>query len=198
MSRFVRRLDLLAALGVALVVVLAGAVYVGARPATYRSDAQLVLTPRQSQPAERANLIESFERSAIVGTMVELLSAESVRNGAGDPPGTLQVRAIPSSRVVTMTLTGGPEVSENLERLVVAGLVAQRQLHDPWLLRRLDAPSQATAAGPSGGALMGAVLALALLAGLATRVGIGRLLEPPSARAAEGEQEPRLREVASR
>lgn len=191
------RLDRVLAAITGFVVAVGGLAYVAARPDRWRSEARLVLTPRTGSGVGGADLVESFERSGIRGTVVEMLASGAVDEAADRPAGTLQVRAVPDTRVVALSLTGPRGVRDGLGRYVTAGLAAQTTLHDPWLLRVLDPPSAEVVAGPGDAPLAGAVLALALLGALATGL-VTRRFRPAAAGDDAHPQAPPLREVAAR
>ncbi len=153
------------ALIVALAVLLAGIAYAAVSSPPYVSNAQLVLTPDTSDPAEASSLLESFQRSGTIGTFVELYASADTLRVAGDPPVTITVRAVPDSRVMRIGASGARDaVRDSLSRVLAAGRQRESTLRDLWTTQVLERPSAAEQGRPSRGAVLLATLLLAVLA----------------------------------
>jgi hypothetical protein len=166
---------IVAAGAVALVVLVAGIGYAASRPARYETRATLVLTPTLSATSDRATLLDSFTAAGTPGTFVELLASGQVARSAGSPPIDLTVRSVPDSRAINLTAQGDRRtLRSNLRAIITAAQVAQRGLGDEWQLRTLSSPSTPVRAGASTPAIVAAAALLALLAGVATLVALGK------------------------
>ncbi len=202
MSKTVR---LSAALLSAFAVLAFGAVYLVERPARWTSTASMVLVPVQGD--EQSSIIQSFGQSGTAGTVVEYLSGPAVRQRAGaprppgvspeagGPAGDLQVRLVPDTRVINLTLTAGQKgrVRRDLDAIARAGVLGQDELGDPWRIRVLAPAGAPVQAGPAALLVVVATLLVALLAGLAVFVIPTRRRTPaePSTLGAVGESERR-------
>jgi hypothetical protein len=165
-----------------LVVILAGAGYMVVRDQRWQSTASLALTPTAVSPADRAALFDSFDRSGTMGTYVELISSADTLHKAGSPPVSVEARAVPSTRVIDVTATGGQDqVRPALTRLIGVSAGIGTELGDVWQLNLVDGPSAPTESGPSNSVLLVATLLLAVLATVASFVLIGELGFPRSA-----------------
>lgn len=158
-----------AALMTALLVIAFGVAYLLQRPDRWTSTAAIVLVPSGARVEDRATIIESFARSGITGTAVEYLSGPEVWRRAGRPVGDLEVRAVPDTRVIDLTLTG-PErrrVTGDLDEVLRTGVDRQSELGDPWRMQILAPASDPEHAGPAAPLVLGATVLLALMAALA-------------------------------
>jgi hypothetical protein len=165
---------------VALLVLGAGVAYALARPATYTSNAALMLTPAPGDPTAVPQLLDSFDRSGTAGTYVELITARDTLARAGSPPVTVTARAVPDTRVIDISATGARgDVQRGLTAVLAAAQQANAALRDVWRLNTLAAPSAPAAAGPSAALIIGAALALAALAALFVVVVLRRLAPGP-------------------
>lgn len=172
--RLVRSLALAAALAV-----LAGGIsFALLRPVQHASEAAVVAVPAVTgDDRDRTAVAESFERSGVAGTFVEVLDAETTARSAGAPPVELDVRAVPASRVIELTATGGRDtVAPALGALITSAQVTVREVDPLWTIRRLNGPSRAEPAGLGLPAVLLATVLLALLVGTFTAVVLGRAL----------------------
>jgi hypothetical protein len=148
---------------VALGILAAGTGYALLRPVTYESNAVVALAPRADIPTEDIpTLVGAFTNSAILGTYVELIAANDTLREAGSPPVTIQARAVPASRVITVTAEGGYDAARpGLVAVLNAAILSAQRLHDAWELRTLQTPQPPAASGPSPGLIVAASVVLA-------------------------------------
>lgn len=172
---------------VAVGILAAGTVYVMMREPTYRSTGSMVLVPRGDvATGELPSLVGSFNNSGAIGTYVELIDSADIQERAGSPPVEITVRAIPASRVITVSATGArQQVRPGLLAVLSEARLTQQDLQDVWELRVLQAPQPAVAAGPSRLFMVGGVAVLAafgavLLLLLLRRLGLVAEPGPPS------------------
>jgi hypothetical protein len=154
---------LLAAI-VALGILAAGSGYALLRPVSYESSAVVALAPRADIPIDDIpSLTGGFTNSAILGTYVELIASADTLREAGNPPVTIQARAVPASRVINVTAKGSYGVTRpGLVSVLQAAILSAQQLHDAWELRVLQTAQPPVAAGPSSGLIVAASVVLAL------------------------------------
>jgi hypothetical protein len=154
-----------------LLVLLVGSAYILLRDQRWQSTAALALTPQAVTSADRAALFDSFDRSGTMGTYVEVISSPDTLKRAGSPPVSVEARAVPDTRVIDVTATGGQNgVRPALINLISASMSIAPGLGDVWQLNTIEQPSQPTKAGPSNLLLSLAVLLLAALATVASLV----------------------------
>jgi len=164
---------------VAFAIVAAGAAYALGRTSSYQSTAVVALAPRADVGADEIpSLLGSFANSSTIGTYVELIRSKSTWREAGSPPVTVDARAVPASRVITVK-TVGPKsaVRPALVSLLRAAALAQQALNDVWGLRVLQAAQPPVASGPSrkvilAGSLVLAAFAVALLFVILRQLGL--------------------------
>lgn len=159
-----------AAITVAVLTLLATIGYVAQRQRDVTSTAQLVLVPTGDTPDLRIQQLQSFGSSGVQGTFVEYLAA--IRT----PGATLEVRAVPDSRVIDLRVTRPAEAQSTLQDVLVTALRNQRRTADDWSARLLSRPSAETAAGPASSVLLAAGLLLALLAAVGAFAGVRAVL----------------------
>jgi hypothetical protein len=160
----------------AILILLGGLVFALFRPTTYQSTVELVLVPAPRQQDDLASLLSSVERSGTIGTYVELITSSDTLQAAGDPPVDVSVRAVPASRVITVTAKGDRAVvARAVEAVVDATQRRSSDLGDLWRLRRLQRASQPVAEAPTKPTIIGAVLLLSILGGLFVFVVVTRL-----------------------
>ncbi len=177
-----RRLHLWVALGAGLAVILAGTAYILLRDQRWDSTAAVTLTPATTSPADPSTLFDSFDRSGTMGTYVELISSADTLDRAGSPPVSVEVRAVPDTRVIDVTATGKRDgVQPALTRLIDASIALQPRLGDVWSLSVIENPSEPAKAGPSNLLLFLAIPLLAALAAVASAVLARELGIPASA-----------------
>jgi hypothetical protein len=166
----------IAALAVAVVILSAGISYVLERSPSYESSASLVLTPTTKNPSELPTVFDGFTASGASGTFVELLSSPDTLRAAGSPPVSIAVRAVPDTRVISVTASGGKDaVRPGLDRLVNAARASGGKLRDLWSLNVLASPSPAVVSGPKTSLILLATILLAALGALFVLVVLGRL-----------------------
>lgn len=171
-----RRGITLAALATAVVVLLVGAIFTIARGRDYESTATVVLSPTVKEAGEITTLLESFERSGTQGTYVELIGSDNTTAGARKAGVSISVRAVPNTRAIQITATGGKEdVVPALESVIAATESRQGALSDLFTLHILESPSTPTLSGPGTGVLLLATLLLAIFAAVAVVVILSRL-----------------------
>jgi hypothetical protein len=171
------------ALATAVIILLLGLAFALSRETTYQSSVPLVLVPAPREQDDLATLLSSVERSGTIGTYVELISSADTLRGAGSPPVEIDVRAIPASRVVTVTAKGAKdEVTPAVEAVVTATEVRSRALGDLWRIRSLDRASAPVAEPPTTATMIGAVFVLAVLGGLFVFVAVSRVATPGGSR----------------
>jgi hypothetical protein len=179
-----------------LVVILAGAGYIVSHDQRWESTASLTLTPTAVSTADRAYLFDSFDRSGTLGTYVELISSAATLDQAGSPPVSVEARAVPDTRVIDVTATGGrDEVQPALTHLISASTAAESELGDVWQQTVIDQPSAPTESGASNLVLLVATLLLAVLATVASFVlmrelGVPRPASEPASRDSAERTEP--------
>ena len=165
------------ALLAAVVILLAGTLYTVNRSPKYQSTSALVLAPTAADSSDRTGLINGYDRSGAIGTFVELIASPDTLVAAGQPPVTIDVRAIPDTRVIEVTATGERDVVRPaLTALLAAARGSQSTLNDLWTLRVLETPSAAEEAGPSVAMLLAATVLLALLAALFLYVAVSAVV----------------------
>jgi hypothetical protein len=170
--RLIRRVAAVAVLSV----LVAGVGYIALRDRSWESKAQLAVTPTTADPNTAANLLGNLQESGTIGTRVEQISSKDTLDAAGRPPIQVTVRAVPDTRVIDVTATGQElAVQGGLTRLLEAAQAGDAKLDDPWKLTTIASPSAPALAGPGNALVAGATILLALLAGLATLVGLRRL-----------------------
>jgi hypothetical protein len=161
------RVVLAVVVGVAILAL--GAFNVFQRGERWESTASVTLVPDPEVPAERTILLEAFDRSGTLGTYVELLSSRSVEAAAGIPPDSADVRAIPDTRVIDVTVSGERgEVGADVAKLVELATARAGNLGDLWTMEVLQEPSKPTRAGLPTALLVGLTGFLALLGAVAT------------------------------
>jgi uncharacterized protein involved in exopolysaccharide biosynthesis len=155
-------------IAVATVIVFAGVAYALVRPVSYESQASIVLDPAPTDPNDLAGVLDSFQRSGVSGTMVELLASEDTLKQAGNPPVTVKVRAVPDTRVIRISAEAQDEnvVQPALRALLTAANREQEKLTDVWDLQILQTPSAPSRSSTSTGLILIATLLLALLGAL--------------------------------
>jgi capsular polysaccharide biosynthesis protein len=171
-----RRLPVL----VALAILIIGFAYAAAKPVQYESTGSLVLVPEPSDPRDLPQLLDSVQRSGTLGTYVELLSSGETLSNAGFSGADITVRAIPDTRVITVTAKGEDEdVSRVAEAVMTAGRKQARRLGDPWRLDGLAGASAPSAVPPTRAMVLAVSAVLALLAAVLVLVatnGLGPVL----------------------
>jgi hypothetical protein len=161
---------------VAAVIIVAGFSYAIGRTPTYESTASLVLAPNVTDRSELPNILDGFTASGTSGTYVEALSSPDVIRKAGSPPVSISVRAVPDTRVITMTASGGQaDVRPGLNKVITAARTASTQLNDLWSLDVIASPSAPAASGPKTTLIFAATVLLAALGALFVLVILGRL-----------------------
>jgi uncharacterized protein involved in exopolysaccharide biosynthesis len=166
----------LLALAAAVCVLSVGVAYAALRPVSWTSEASIVLAPQAPEADDLPSLLDSFERSGTVGTYVELIASHDTLRRAGSPPVAVTVRAIPDTRVITISTTGErDEVQPALRSVLLAATAAQAGLRDLWKLSVLESPSGPGEAGPSASLVIAASALLAILAAVATGVAVRRI-----------------------
>lgn len=164
----------LAVLVVAGAVLLLGVAYSALRDQQYESRATVTLVPDPERAEDRTILLDAFDRSGTIGTYVELIGSRNVIEEAGSPTSSIAVRAIPDTRVIEITATGEQaSVQQDLNAVIGAAAKSGPDLGDLWRLQVLESPGVPALAGPSSGALFGATILLAVLAGIVTFVLLG-------------------------
>jgi hypothetical protein len=168
-----RRLALPLAVGV--LVLLIGIGYAATRPPRYESTGRLVLVPTADR-GDLPQLLDSVQASGTLGTYVELIQSGETLRRAGSPPIEVRIRAIPNTRVITVTAEGDEGVVQTATRalLATAGRFSRR-LGDPWRLSVLEPPSAPTPAPPSTTAILLASVILAALSFIFVAVLMSRL-----------------------
>ena len=173
MNRLTPRLPALAA---TTLVFLVGLAYVVTRTPSYESTGAFVLAPAVIESSDKAQLIQGFERSGAIGTFVELVASSDTYARAGSPPVTVEARAVPDSRVIDLTATGGERaVQPGLRAVMTSASSSQGALSDLWDLRVLESASVPTVAGASVAVMLLAAALFALLAGVFTYVVLARV-----------------------
>jgi hypothetical protein len=171
-----RRLPVL----VALAILIIGVAYAATKPVQYESTGSLVLVPQPSDPRDLPQLLDSVQRSGTLGTYVELLSSGETLRNAGFSGANITVRAIPDTRVITVTAKGEDErVSRVAAAVMIAGRNQARRLGDPWRLDGLANPSAPSAVPPTRAMVVAVSAVLALLAAVLVAVamkGLGPVL----------------------
>jgi hypothetical protein len=171
------------AAAVALAVLLAGTIYALAASPPYTSTSQLVLVPDTSDPDQASGLLESFERSGTIGTFVEFYSSANTLQLAGNPPVTLTVRAVPDSRVMSLTTSGDKDVVRAANsRIIVAGRGREAALRDLWATQVLETPGAPEQGQPTRGAIILATLLVSILAAGFAYILLRRGAGPPARR----------------
>ncbi len=175
------RWRIVCAIVTALIVLGAGAYYAKHRTRSYQSSAAFVLVPtvgvtHNDQLA--GNVLPTAETSGALGTFVELLAA---RGPQLTPGYTYTVRAVPDTRAITVDSVGAKAgVQQSLWNLINGRHQAEKLLRDLWTLAVLQTPTAPVAAGPSTKSILGATLALAILAALGVLLLLGKLLPKPA------------------
>lgn len=165
-----------AALATGILVLLIGLVFTVARGRDYESVATVVLSPTATETGEITTLLESFERSGTQGTYVELMASDDTTAEATAMGVSITVRAIPNTRAIRLTATGGEEeVVPALESTIAATEARQKSLSDLFALQILESPSSPTLSGPGTGLLLFATLLLAVFAAIGVVVILRRL-----------------------
>ena len=164
-----RNLTVGMAVGVALVILVAGITYSIVRPSNWESQSTVVLTPTVTDPAALSGVLDSVQRSGVVGTYVELLASNDTKKRAGSPPVTVDVRAVPDTRVIRVTTSSENRrvVQPALSALLRAAQQEQQKLRDLWRLEILQSPSGAEKAGTPTSLILLATILLALLGAIA-------------------------------
>jgi hypothetical protein len=171
------RLRALVALALGLLVLIGGLAYAVTRDEQVQSSATLTLVPDPRTEEERSILLESFDRSGTIGTFVELIGSRDVLLEAEAGAATVDVRAVPDSRVISVSVTGsGGGVQHTLERVIETAQARSGDLGSLWRLDVLESAGPAEPAGPPTVALVIATVLLALIATVATFVLSGELL----------------------
>lgn len=171
------RLRALASVALGVLVLIAGFAYVVTRDEQMKSSATVTLVPDPRTEEERSILLESFDRSGTIGTFVELIASRDVLHEAGAQFGSVDVRAIPDSRVISVSVTGnGPGVQRTLESVIETAQSRAGDLGSLWRLDVLESAGPAEPAGPTTAALLIATVLLALITAGATFVLSGELL----------------------
>lgn len=172
-----RRLGIVLAALVGLVVLLAGLAYAAVRDPDYTSRATLALDPSPADDEDIPGLIGSFNSSGSIGTYVELIASGDTFRAAGSPPVGLAVRAIPDSRVIDVRVEGGEAVVRPaLRRIIAVSLGRQTDFKDPWTLRVLQSAQPPLRSGPSTTFVVAAAVLLALLSAIFVLVALTRLV----------------------
>jgi hypothetical protein len=167
-------------------VLAAGLTYTLLRPERFASQASLVVVTRDSAAESAPTIADSFDRAGVAGTLVEVFSSRQTLAEAGAPPVDVGVRAVPASRVITVRTTGAHAVVQGaLTAVLASGRTQARGIDRLWSTHVLERPSAPERAGPPLGALLSAVVLLAVLATVATAAVAKPLLGEPS-RIAEG------------
>jgi hypothetical protein len=184
LSNLSRNLNALITIAVGVVIFVAGVTYAVVAPVTYRSHSTLVLVPKPQKPSDVGGILDSFDRSATAGTYVELLASDDTRKAAGNPPVSINVRAIPDTRAITVSASAQDKniVQPALRAIVAAAQREQLKLVDVYELQSLQAPSAPARASTSPSLIVAAALLLALLGAIATWTLLRRLRTPPDRR----------------
>jgi hypothetical protein len=176
-----RRLAIVLAAVTAVLVFLAGSAYGLLREDRYTSTGQLVAVPKPLSPDDLPSLIGGFQDAGLIFTYVELSVSEDTLRAAGSPPVSVTARAVPDSRVLSVTTEGSrASVRPALSELLNTVVTRQARFGDPWRLRVLQRAQPPESVGPSPVFLVLGSLLMGLLGGLvvytvATRLPLGRL-----------------------
>jgi uncharacterized protein involved in exopolysaccharide biosynthesis len=187
-----RSIGVLAAI-VAILVLVGGVAYTVVRPIDWTSTSELVLVPTPKDPAQIPNTLDGLNASGSVATYVELLASGDLKRRAGAQAVSINVRAIPDSRVISVATVGEKQTVEPaLQSVLRAATAAEGGLRDLWSLQTLESPSPPQPSGPSTSLLLLATLLLALLAAVVVVVALRRLdaAQPAAAGAATEPAEP--------
>jgi hypothetical protein len=164
------------AAAVGLVVLFVGVVYAATRTPTYESTAALVLAPKTLKSDELPSVLDGFTSAGTSGTFVELIASRDTLVTAGSPAVTVDVRAVPDTRVINVTATGARDVVQpGLTALLRASQSAQSGLGDVWQLKTIATPSAPARKGVGSVAIVLAAALLAMIAAAAMLALFGRL-----------------------
>jgi hypothetical protein len=164
------------ALIVGISVLVAGTAFTLLRHRSWESKAELAVIPASSAISDQANLLGNLQESGTMGTRVELISSKDTLQAAGSPNVQITARALPDTRVIDVTATGEPtDVRAGLADVITAAKAADARLDDAWTLKTITSPTAPAKAGPGTGLLLGATLLLAIIGGVATLIGLGRI-----------------------
>ena len=168
-------LPAVAALVVAALVAIGGAVLWQVRPMESRAVSTLVVLP-SSEGAEVASYYDTLSSGQIASTFAEILA---LRGTAGSSAGTdLEVRVVPGTSLIRLTATAAD--AETAEAAADRALARSRPFFDelsaPYSVFEVrSAAGTAENAGLAPGLLTGVVAAVAVIAGLATYLAVHAL-----------------------
>lgn len=150
----------------------AGMAYADGLEARYASGATIAASP-STDAASRYGI--DFERSATVGTFVQLLTSPATKRAAGSPPIQVAAAAQPDTTVLRVVATGEADaVRPGLRRVIAAAKQIQRQTGDAFRMDVISAPSRPAATTTSPRIVRGGVIFAALLVGLTILIVPGR------------------------
>lgn len=172
-----RRLLIAAVAGlvVAALVAVGGALFWQARPAESRAVSTLVVLPA-SESVEVASYYDTLSSGQITTTFAEILALRGTEGSTLDAD--LQVDVVPDTSLIQITATASD--GDTAESAADAALASSRpyfdQLSSPYdVFEVRSAAGTAEAAGLAPGLLAGVVAAVAVIAGLATFLGVQAL-----------------------
>jgi hypothetical protein len=150
-----------------VVVLIGAALYLLLHPITYRSDAEVTVTPR-NQGFSSARVASTLETSGAVGTFAEVLSTIDPEE-LGFKGVTAKVRPVPASRALKVTTWSKDkgEVRPALRRVLASAGTRESALLDVWRLRLIERPSGAKRASVDARFVMSGALLAALFGSVA-------------------------------
>jgi hypothetical protein len=152
-----------------------GLTYSVVRPKTWESVATVTLVPTPANAADVPDVLDSFERSGVAGTYVELLTSHDTLARAGSPPVDVKASAVQGARAIRVTTSSSDRevVRPALSAILGAAVQEQAKLQDVWTISILETPNAPKKADLPTGLFLVAIVILALLGGISTWV-LGR------------------------